>query len=186
LRARRDTLSVELSSVKTFGRTEAQLSVSSARSILQDRNAKKRVITRGYFADRVLRTLPYALRPESKRAGGARKKGFALLRKIENKRAEYLHLLRLAPESKKATYQAMFVRAQRVLRRVQNRLYTLRTARVLGGARPVAHRAESPAARNFENATFHYLAARSQFTRNCMRLQAVRKRMTFDTSRPRL
>ena len=87
------------------------LSVGIARSILQGRNARKRLTTHTYSADRVLRKLPFSLLSEPKRAGRARKKAAVLLSKLESKRDAYLRLLHFAPTDKKLVYQSMFARA---------------------------------------------------------------------------
>lgn len=187
--------------------------VASARLILQYRTAKKRIASHVYVADRALRKLPFTLRPEPRRAGRLGKKANSVLARLENKRNSYLRLLRFATTGKKEHYLRLFTRAQRALRRAQNRLTASRTlqlyapeavgrlskAAVLLGGDSVQPSLEvftskdrsllgSPAfaANSFYCDTFRYLATQRRFTRSCMRLQAVRRRMIFDTSRPRL
>lgn len=156
--------------------------VESARSILQHRAAKKRVNPHVYKADNVLRKLPFSLNPVLKRAGRTGKKAFSLLTKLENKRNTYLRLLRFAPASKKKEYQILFTRAQRSFQRAQSRLINIRVARMHQLTRGNAGVTVS----TFHNRTFRYLTLQRRFTKRCMRLEAARRRMVFDTSRPRL
>lgn len=160
-----------------------QHTIESARSILQHRTARRRVVSYRYTADRVLRKLPFALGLAPKRAGRVGKKAFSLLTKLEGKRDTYLRLLRYAPVIKKGPYQVLFSRAQRTLQRTRNRLATFKALKTY---LPAVQGGKSHAPELFSNRTFRYLAAHRRFTKNCMRLQAARRGMIFDTSRPRL
>lgn len=160
--------------------------VENTRSVLQHRNAYKRTVSYRYVADRVLRKLPFALSLAPKRAGRAGKRAISLLSKLEEKRNNYLRLLRYAPASKKGPYQALFTRAQRALRRARNRLATFKALQpYLPSSSNMPYTAARPQA-PFTNRTFRYFATHRRFTKNCMRLQSARKAMIFDTSRPRL
>jgi hypothetical protein len=187
--------------------------VASARSVLQYRAAGMRTPFHLYTADRALRKLPFTLRPEPRRAGRLGRKANSMLSRLENKRNSYLRLLRFATAGKKEHYQQLFTRAQRSFRRAQNRLTANRTVQLyapeavgspskaavlLGGGsvRPslgVFSRKNrslpgSPLfpVNSFYCDAFRYLATQRRFTKSCMRFQAARRRMIFDTSRPRL
>jgi len=201
---------------RSNARTAPYQVIRGARSILQYRTAKKRTLSHIYKADRILRTLPLRLGLAPRRAGRAGKKASSLLAKLESKRNNYLRLLRFAPVDKKEPYQILFTRAQRALHRAQNRLVNLRAEQaysptVLGsinqpptflkfglsagypsglttlktGTAPVSYNA-STAKSSFRSHAFRYLTLQRRFTKRCMRLQAARRRMIFDTSRPRL
>lgn len=187
--------------------------VAGARSILQYRTAEKRTPPHMYVTGRALRKLPFTLRPGPKRAGRLGRKAISMLASLENKRNRYLRLLRFAAASKKEHYQLLFTRAQRALRQAQNRLATSRTLKLYApetaGSIPKAavllgdasaqpapglfsrkgrslSGSHSLAANSFYCDTFRYIATQRRFTKGCMRLQAIRRRMIFDTSRPRL
>lgn len=152
--------------------------ISTQRSILQYRAAKKRTTEHFYKADRILRKLPFSLRAQPKRAARTGKKAALLLHKLKKKCSSYLNRIRFAKDKKKKdTYRGLFIRAQRGLQRAQNRLATIRMARIS---------AAEKISRPFRNRAFRRLAAQRQFDKKCMRLQASRRRMIFDTSRPRL
>ena len=142
------------------------------------------------------------------------KKASALLTRLKSRSDRYLRLLRFAPANKQSEYRALFARAQRIFKRAQNRLAVLREAQVYSGVNAVgvskaatflksanstkftptlpareAEMLELPApthVNSFHSEAFRYLATQRRFTKNCMRLQAVRRRMIFDRSRPRL
>lgn len=176
-----------------------------ARSILQYRTAEKRISSHVYVADRALRKLPFTLCPEPKRAGRLGRKARSVLANLEGRRNRYLRLLRFAAAGEKEHYQLLFIRAQRALRQAQNRLITSRISQLyapetIGSTSKAAilldgdssqptlrlSTSTSLATRAFHCDTFRYLATQRRFTEGCMRLQAVKRRMIFDTSRPRL
>jgi len=152
--------------------------VGSARSILQYRTAEKRKTAHTYRTERVLRKLAARLNPTPRRAGRTGRKAFSLLTKLADKRDTYLRLLNFAPEDKKEPLRVLFIRAQRTLLRAQNRLTTIKLSRMYS---PV-----TSAGTAFRNRAFRHIATYKRYTKKCMRLQAARRLMIFDTSRPRL
>jgi hypothetical protein len=160
--------------------------IEGTRSVLQHRTASKRIASYRYPADRVLRKLPFYLNAEPKWAGRTGKMARSVLSKLESKRDAYLRLLRFAPDSKKGPYQVLFTRAQRALQRAQNRLAVFKAESAN------THKAASVSPRkvstsvSFSNRAFRYIASQKRFTKRCMRLQAARREMIYDSSRPRL
>lgn len=152
--------------------------VGSSRSILLYRTAEKRKTEHTYRTERVLRKLAVRLNPMPRRAGRTGRKAFSLLTKLADKRDTYLRLLNFATEDKKEPLRVLFIRAQRTLLRAQNRLTSIKLSRMYSPASSIGTA--------FRNRAFRHFATYKRYTKKCMRLQAARRLMIFDTSRPRL